>query len=160
MRAVTDTVRGLSIMFSSFLRNQLKSGGRVLRLYNDLKADEEKIQFFEDLFKLVMFRRIVANYGNLPSGWFVVRIDNYTVRAVLSEIDRPVSPKITSTNNGDSDIFSSDIDAAQFAQIYWLFLQSPDVAPVVEAIDWCFNTIKDLNEIAAREYAKEQEGKE
>jgi len=159
MRATIGTVRGLSALFSAFLHNQLKGGGKVLRQFSALKDDDEQIRFFEDLFKLVIFRRLVANYGNIPSGWFVVRIDNYTVRAVLSEIDRPVSPKITSTNNGESDRFSSDVEAAQFMQIYWMFMMAPDIAPIIEAIDWSFNTIKDLNEITAREYAKSEEGR-
>ncbi len=152
LRMITLTVARMTILYMSSLtintrrQSRFSTGklGEVLR-------SKEGMKQFEDFFKLVFFRRLLLNYGSVPSGWMCVRIESYDLRAILSAVDRPLIPTITSNNDGSNDSFNSDVLASAFLFTYWAFFREERITEIMEEIDWCFNTTKDFNEIKARE---------
>ncbi|HHO42564.1 MAG TPA: hypothetical protein ENN12_04310 [Epsilonproteobacteria bacterium] len=153
IRMMSETTRNISMLFASFLKKSLYRKSRISTKYGNTITKKELEKIY-DFFKIVFFRRLLLNYGAMPSGWFVGRIESYDLRAIFSAVDRELIPTITSTNDGSNEDFSSDVFAAKFLYIYWSFLKSPNIQEVIEGIDWCFNTVKTLTEIQVRNYAQ------
>jgi hypothetical protein len=112
-----------------------------------------------DFFKIVMTRRLLLNYGGIPSGWIVGRIESYDLRAIFSAVDRDMIPTVTKNNDGSNMLFDSDVFASKFLFLYWSFMRDKELSQTIEAIDWCFDATKSLNEIQVREHAKENRKK-
>ena len=153
MRMVVETMRNLTLIFSTYLRGHMEKSNRLSRHFTEISEDEYRQML--DFFKVVMMRRLLLNYGGIPSGWFVGRIESYDLRAILSAVDREMIPTITKNNDGSNDIFDSDVLASKFLFAYWGFMKDNDISKTIEAIDWCFDAVKSVNEMQAREYARE-----
>ena len=157
---IMDTVKNMTSLYIDFLKRQYSRQSRLIDgISNDLKSTDG-IRMFEDFFKLVFFRRLLLNYGAIPTGWLCVRIENYDMRAIISAVDRPLIPTITSINDGSNKSFNSDVIASAFLFTYWAFFKEEKVEKLMEDIDWCFNTTKDYNEIRARELSANAESEE
>jgi hypothetical protein len=107
--------------FEKFLENYSKYKTRIYKLYsNELKSKEKRKQMMV-YFKLVMFRRLFKLYMNIPAGWFVVRLQDYTARAIISVIDRETLVIIDSRNRGEIKGFPDDRDTRMFLLLYHYF---------------------------------------
>jgi len=154
---IGDTTKRMTILFMLFLKKHLSRNSRFSSAkssFSSVLSDSENILLFEDYFKIVFLRRLLLNYGAIPSGWMCIRIEDYTLRAIMSAVDRPLIPTITSTNDGSNSSFNSDVLASAFLFTYWAFMTDKNIEPIVDDLDWCFNTTKDLNEIKARNIAR------
>ena len=148
------TVRGMARLFDEYLDKTMLVPGVVSRRYGKkIKKDKRKML---DIFQLVFFRRLLGNYSSMPSGWFVVKIEDYDTRAIISAVDRDMIPLITADNDGSSDVFNSDVFPEMFLFVYWSFMKHKTIEPLIESIDWCFNTTKDLNEKNIRDFVKKE----
>lgn len=141
----------MNFLVTSYERQSRISTGKI----SEILSDENNFRIFEDFFKIVFFRRLLLNYGSVPSGWMCGRIESYDLRAIMSAVDRPMIPTITSNNDGSNNLFSSDVVASSFLFTYWAFIRNEKIAPIIDDLDWCFNTTKDLNEIKAREASRQ-----
>jgi len=171
LKMVTMTTAKLTILYMHFLKKRLAGQSRFSqKQVGDVLLNGDNISKFENIFKLMMFRRILLNYGGIPSGWFCTRIEDYDTRAIVSAIDRELIPSISSTNDGSNSFYNSDVVASTFLFTYWAFMKDPQIFPIIDKLDWQFNTIKEVSEIKAWEsskiaaqkierefYAKEQE---
>ena len=159
VKMLADTTRNMSILFSQFLRGRVKTqsriGGLLAKSMDTDKDIENFIEKSSDFFKLVFLRRLLLNYGSIPAGWLVVRIESYDLRAIISAVDRELIPTITSNNDGSNSTFQSDVFATNFLFSYWSFMKSEEMVEVVEKIDWAFNTVKDVTEIKMRKMVEE-----
>jgi hypothetical protein len=158
---IEDTLKTVTHLFYNFANKQLKIKNST-RLFtehpNSLELkDLDKIV---DIFKLVYLRRLLSNYSSMPAGWFVIRIEDYDTRAILSAVDRPMIPIITPQNDGSSVAFESDTWAAAWLYLYWSFMSTPQIKHIVKHIDWSFNTTKDINDIKMHEFAEMIKGKQ
>lgn len=155
MRMIAETVEKVSLLFSNRVIRDMERGSEMQHRYNKFMSDKDAyIEKVTDYFMFVFFRRLLLNYGAMPSGWFVGRIEDYDIRAIISAVDRELIPTITSQNDGSNDIYGDDSFAAMFLFLYWDFMKSDVVQNMVEAIDWCFNTTKDVNEMKMREFSR------
>jgi len=153
---IMDTVKNMTILYVLFLKRQYGRQSRFVtgEIGKQLKT-EDGLREFEDFFKIVFLRRLLLNYGAIPSGWMCVRIESYDLRAIMSAIDRPLIPTITSINDGSNKSFNSDVKASIFLFTYWAFFREKIVSDIMDDLDWCFNTTKDYNEIRARELSSQ-----
>jgi len=152
LRMIVLTVMRMTTIYVQTLQTHIQRQSRYVRGRLGLVLSQEgTLQKFEDFFKIVFLRRLLLNYGSVPSGWLCVRIENYDLRAIISAVDRPLIPNITSVNDGTNDSFSSDVTASAFLFTYWAFFREEQISFIMEELDWCFNTTKDFNEIKARE---------
>lgn len=161
LKMITLTVARLTILYMHFLKVHFKRQSRLSTgSLGKILGEEGGMKMFEDFFKIVMFRRILLNYGSVPSGWMCVRIESYDLRAIMSAVDRPLIPTITSINDGSNDSFNSDVVASAFLFTYWAFFKEEKMVEIMDDLNWCFNTTKDYNEIKAREASASFDGGE
>ena len=161
LRMIVETTQRMTILFMQFMKKNMSRNSRFSSASSSssvVLSDKKNLKLFEDYFKIVFFRRLLSNYGSIPSGWMCVRIEDYTLRAIMSAVDRPLIPTITSTNDGSNNFFQSDVLSTAFLFSYWAFMHEPLIIGLVDDVEWCFNTTKDLNEIKARSLAKEGMG--
>ena len=107
--------------FETFLDNYTKYKTRINKLYSaelNKKTVRKKIMIY---FKLVMFRKLLKLYMNIPSGWMVIRLEDYEARAVMSCIDREILVSIDSRNTGKLKGFPDDRFVRMFLLIYHYF---------------------------------------
>lgn len=152
LKMITLTVARMTILYMHSLKTQLARQSRFSTgKIGKVLSGEKILKQFEDFFKIVFLRRLLLNYGSIPSGWMCVRIESYDLRAIMSAVDRPLIPTITSINDGSNNSFNSDVVASAFLFTYWTFFREKKIEEVMDELDWCFNTTKDFNEIKARE---------
>lgn len=152
-----STTMRVSILYRDFIDSLSEKPTRMASGDSGkLLSSEKGRQQFEDFFKFMFFRRILLNYGSLPSGWYCGRIEDYNLRAIVSAIDRPLVPTISPVNDGSNSNFNSDVMATAFLVTYWSFLQNKEISTLIDDIDWSLNTTKDLNEVKAMEASREE----
>jgi len=153
-KMIDDTLKAFTYLFAQYVKKQiLIKNTRLSKKYPNIINEKNYIKTL-DIFKLMFFRRLMKNYGSMPSGWFVIRLEDYDARAIVSAIDRDMIPLITSQNDGSSKAFNSDVYASAFLTLYWSFIKSNQIRKIVEHVDWAFNTTKDINDIKMYEFIK------
>jgi len=148
---IQETAKGLTFLYMRFLKKRLSRG----RFYN-IAREEEQLKRFELFFKFFTIRWLLLNYSNLPSSWLCISIEDYTMRAISSEIDRPfINTIFKNKNDGNNKGYHSDIEAKQFLFTYWAFREEKKNKEVYDDIAFCFDATKAVTEQEARRVAKE-----
>lgn len=145
---IIGTVRDLTALYTIFLEKRLERG-RFKSI-----GKKESIIRFEMFFKFFMLRRILLNYSNIPSGWLCVKIEDYTMRAIASNIDRPMLIDINEKNDGSTSAYNSDVEATAFLFTYWAFMNEKKVKKAIQDIDFIYEASKEVKEINARRIAQ------
>ena len=153
---IEDTLKVMTHLFYKYASKQfeLKQSTRLYRNYPDIFKSKNDLEKSVDIFKIVYLRKLLSNYGSMPSGWYVIRIEDYDTRAIISAVDRPMIPLITPQNDGTSVAFSSDTWASAWLYMYWSFMKTQQIEKIENHINWAFNTTKDINEIKMYEMAQ------
>jgi len=146
---IMDTVEGLSKLFNEYLKKRMKISDDVFI--------EENYSKIGNIFRFVIFRRFVMEYGTIPSSWVVVRVHDYSFRAIISIIDREMETVITSANDGSSDDFQSDVFAVSFVRLYWNFFNEKKIRPTMDSLKWSFLIVKEPDDINLRNDFMENE---
>lgn len=145
---IMSTARDLTYLYITFLEKRLERG-------RFKSVNKKNLARFEMFFKFFITRRILMNYSNIPSGWLCVKIEDYTMRAIASNIDREMIIDINEKNNGSTPAYDSDVEASQFLFTYWAFFYEDKIKKVMEELEFIYNTTKEVKEINAREVARE-----
>ena len=145
---VMQTAQSLTYLYIIFLEKRLKRG-------RFSKIKRENLERFEMFFKFFITRRILLNYSNIPSGWLCVKIEDYTMRAIASNIDREMIIDINSKNDGSNPAYNSDVEASQFLFTYWAFFYEDKIRKIMDEVEFIYNATKEIKEINAREMARE-----
>lgn len=148
LKMVQDTAINLTKLYILFLEKRMGRGR-----FSEIAP--ERMERFEMFFKFFIVRRLLLNYSNIPSGWLCVKIEDYTTRAIASNIDREMIIDINDNNNGTNPAYNSDVEASQFLFTYWAFMYSSQMKKAMEGIEFVFNTTKEVKEINARKIAAE-----
>ena len=144
---LAETTKKVTLLYVEYIRLLLQTNSKLSYLLDDdIMREENILQEFEDFFKLVFFRRLLRNYGSIPSGWMCVRIESYDMRAIFSAVDRPMIPVVPDNADMYTDM-NSDKKAASFLMSYWSFIRSKEYGELIEDIDWCFNTTVEISEL-------------
>jgi len=151
---IMDTVKNLNLLYMTALKHRAGRG----RFNSVSKKD---FISFETYFKFFMTRKILKNYSNIPSGWICVKMEDYTARAIASNIDREMIISIVDgQNDGKNSSYSSDVEASKFLFTYWFFTSiEPTMIKVMEQLEFIFNATKEVNEITARKFALKEENR-
>ena len=153
---IEDTLKVMTHLFYKYASKQLEleKSTRLHQNYPNIFNSQKDLEKSVDIFKIVYLRKLLSNYGSMPSGWYVIRIEDYDTRAIISAVDRPMIPLITPQNDGTSVAFSSDTWASAWLYLYWSFMKTKQIEKVEKHISWAFNTTKDINEIKMYEMAQ------
>ena len=144
---IAETTKKMTLLYMEYTRLLLKTNSKLSHLLNDDVMSEENIlRDFEDFFKFVFFRKLLKNYGSIPSGWMCVRIESYDMRAIFSAVDRPMIPVISENEEMYMDA-NSDKKAASFLMSYWGFVKSKEYEDLIADLEWCFNTTVEISEM-------------
>ena len=151
---IMDTVKNLNLLYMTALKHRAGRG----RFSSISKKD---FISFETYFKFFMARKILKNYSNIPSGWICVKMEDYTGRAIASNIDRSMIISIVEgQNDGKNSSYNSDVEASKFLFTYWFFTSvEPTMIKVMEQLEFIFNATKEVSEITARRHSIAQERK-
>ncbi len=97
----------------------------VEELQNDNILTSRIIELCEAYFRIVMFKVIMGQYINLPSGTMVVKIEDYTARMIIEMFDEEALIQIVrGKNDGQSKDFNSDALVNIFLASYNYFILS------------------------------------
>ena len=144
---IMQTVKDLTHLYIIFLEKRLERG-------RFKSIDKKNLVRFEMFFKFFMTRRILLNYSNIPSGWICVKVEDYTMRAIASNIDREMIIDINEKNNGSTPAYDSDVEASQFLFTYWAFFYEEKIRRAMDEIEFIYSATKEVKEINAREVAR------
>lgn len=146
VKMLRDTIEIATFMFMRFIERSLRGGTKIRRLYGSMLRKEEVRRKFIDIFKFFMFRRLLLNYGSIPSGWVVIRADDYDFRKIASNIDRSMVISIRDTNKGIGDS-PDDRFASMFLFVWHAFFEKSSVSHLMQDVLWCFDPLKSLTDV-------------
>jgi len=120
-KQMIDTIDDFCERFESFIDSYSKYQTRINSLYSEELKDKEIKKKLMLYFRMVMFRRFLKLYMNIPSGWFVIRLEDYTAKAIVSSIDRETLVLIDNRNKGEMKGFPDDRLVRMFQLLYHYF---------------------------------------
>jgi len=146
---IIGTAMRLTYLYTNSLEKRLGKGRFI-----NIDKNKKKIAKFEMYFKFYIVRWLLLNYSNIPSGWICAKTEDYTSRAIASDIDRPMLIDINDKNDGTNPNYKSDAEATDFLFTYWAFRYEKKMIPIFEELEFIFNATKEFKEINAREVAR------
>ena len=133
-KQMLDVFNDFCNMFERFLENYSTYKTRIAMLYkNELNNKEVKKKIMV-YFKLVMFRRLLKLYMNIPAGWVVVRLEDYTARAIISSVDRESLVIVNKTNSGEVKGFPDCRMTRMFLLLYHYFFTKTEYADIFKNV--------------------------
>jgi len=127
-KQMIDVIDDFSDLFEKFIINYSKYRTRISQIYSNTLKDEKVRKQLLIYFKLVMFRKFLKLYMNIPSGWLVIRLEDYPARAIISNIDRESLVIIDSRNKGEIKGFPDDRIVRMFQVLYHYFFTKTEYA--------------------------------
>jgi len=172
-KQMIDTIDDFCKKFESFINNYSKYQTRINALYSEELKDtniKKKLMLY---FRLMLFRKFLKLYMNIPSGWFVIRLEDYNAKAIVSSIDRETLVLIDNRNKGEMKGFPDDRLVRMFQILYHYFftqtsyakqfknmfeIMSPDMT-AKEMEDFILKNKNDLEQEIAKEYEETEKSK-
>ncbi|QDD68127.1 hypothetical protein [Caminibacter pacificus] len=157
-KQIKEIVSNVTIVYMKYVKTQLERNTRIRKKYGGY-ITPERLERYSLYFRFVYFRQLMKLWLNLPAGWYSVRVEDYTLRRIISTIDRNLVINITKANSGESEIFEDDKPASAFLFTYYAFFQKSAVRYDLSLIEYLLTPDKTINEADIIQSTIEEKGK-
>ena len=147
IKMTMDTIVYMTFLFNRFIKYSLAKGGRIKKLYGDKLSNPQVKQKVIDIFKFIYFRRLLLKFGSIPSGWIVIKTEDYDLRRIITLSERRMVVYIKYDVDDDIKIEYDDTFSTMFLFVYNAFLYKSAVSNMIEDVEWCFDPLKGLDEM-------------